>query len=429
MYYTDNNMEQEREKLFNEVWEEPLTTVAKRYGVSDNGLRKRCIKLQIPLPPNGYWAKLKAGKTVPEKPSLLPLVNDRILGKYRNLEQLLNIETLDKINESFNDNKDIDMSQFLKPDVREKLDNWIKSICVKKSNYNKNNPLIIEYQNEMKYRKARDDEHQFRDIFRYSYSISIISSRNKIEYRENKPVLDICVSQHHIERALAIVAVLIELVEELGGRVYVQQENKDNTIIKLYDHSFSFKLREIMQKRRSLLSTDQNNYSAFRPLYEKIPSGIFEIEISDIDNYWNKSTTMNSCKFEDTNNHLLENQFSSILNFLMKEAIRLEIQKIEIEKLNEEKMIEERNIREMEKRRINRKKVFDNIETQMEKWNKSKELLLFADELEGVILDFSDDLSRKLISDYASLVRKKAESINPIEDIINEVKGILDENE
>ena len=29
----------ERTKLFDEVWNEPMTIVAKRYGVSDNGLR------------------------------------------------------------------------------------------------------------------------------------------------------------------------------------------------------------------------------------------------------------------------------------------------------------------------------------------------------------------------------------------------------
>lgn len=65
----------------------------------------------------------------------------------------------------------------------------------------------------------------------------------------------------------------------------------------------------------------------------------------------------------------------------------------------------------------------------MEKWNKSKELLLFADELEEVIIDFSDDLSRKLLSDYISLIRKRADSINPIEDIILEARSLIDENE
>ena len=58
-----------RETLYKEIWEEPVTTVAKRYNLSDNGLRKVCKKLEIPIPPAGYWAKVRAGKTV-SKPDL-----------------------------------------------------------------------------------------------------------------------------------------------------------------------------------------------------------------------------------------------------------------------------------------------------------------------------------------------------------------------
>jgi hypothetical protein len=52
----------ERAKLYAEVWTDPVCTVAKRYGISDVALAKNCRKLGIPLPPRGYWAKLKAGK-------------------------------------------------------------------------------------------------------------------------------------------------------------------------------------------------------------------------------------------------------------------------------------------------------------------------------------------------------------------------------
>jgi hypothetical protein len=59
----------QREKLFNEVWTTPVTKLAKGYGLSDVGLRKICIALDVPLPPRGYWAKLAAGKKIP-KPAL-----------------------------------------------------------------------------------------------------------------------------------------------------------------------------------------------------------------------------------------------------------------------------------------------------------------------------------------------------------------------
>lgn len=54
----------DRETLYKEVWMVSVTEVAKRYGVSDVAIRKVCQSLDIPTPPVGYWAKLRAGKTV-----------------------------------------------------------------------------------------------------------------------------------------------------------------------------------------------------------------------------------------------------------------------------------------------------------------------------------------------------------------------------
>src|SRR3569833_2191675 len=61
----------EREILYEEVWAEPVVAVAKRYGISDVGLRKICKRLGVPLPPLGHWAKVQAGRKVtrPNLPS------------------------------------------------------------------------------------------------------------------------------------------------------------------------------------------------------------------------------------------------------------------------------------------------------------------------------------------------------------------------
>ena len=58
-----------RQELFDLVWSEPTRTIAKRYGISDVGLAKVCRRVDILLPPRGYWAKVAAGKRV-KKPSL-----------------------------------------------------------------------------------------------------------------------------------------------------------------------------------------------------------------------------------------------------------------------------------------------------------------------------------------------------------------------
>jgi hypothetical protein len=64
------DVEFERESLYREVWSSPISTLAKKYGLSDNGLRKVCVALAIPLPARGYWAKAAAGHqlTIPALP-------------------------------------------------------------------------------------------------------------------------------------------------------------------------------------------------------------------------------------------------------------------------------------------------------------------------------------------------------------------------
>ncbi len=63
-----------RESLYEEVWAEPVSKVAPRYGISDVALGKLCRMYKIPLPPRGYWAKLNAGHS--PKKLLLPAAKE-----------------------------------------------------------------------------------------------------------------------------------------------------------------------------------------------------------------------------------------------------------------------------------------------------------------------------------------------------------------
>jgi hypothetical protein len=60
----------DREKLYEQVWSQPIRKLAPEYGVSDVALAKTCRKLQIPRPGRGYWAKLTAGQRVGRRPPL-----------------------------------------------------------------------------------------------------------------------------------------------------------------------------------------------------------------------------------------------------------------------------------------------------------------------------------------------------------------------
>src|SRR5579864_8601997 len=63
-----------REELYKDVWEQPLTKLQAKYGISNVAIGKACRKLKIPLPGRGYWAKLAAGHRVKQQP--LPELKD-----------------------------------------------------------------------------------------------------------------------------------------------------------------------------------------------------------------------------------------------------------------------------------------------------------------------------------------------------------------
>lgn len=58
----------ERRKLYEQVWSVPGSQLAAEYGISDVGLAKACKRHNIPRPPRGYWARLRAGQRVRKTP-------------------------------------------------------------------------------------------------------------------------------------------------------------------------------------------------------------------------------------------------------------------------------------------------------------------------------------------------------------------------
>ena len=58
----------DRAALYEQVWSQPVQDVAKSYGISGVRLGKVCRKLHVPVPPRGYWARVRNGYTVESHP-------------------------------------------------------------------------------------------------------------------------------------------------------------------------------------------------------------------------------------------------------------------------------------------------------------------------------------------------------------------------
>ena len=61
-----------RQQLLDLVWSAPMRSVAAELGLSDVGLKKAVVKAGIPIPPQGHWNRVAAGKKAPPKPALPP---------------------------------------------------------------------------------------------------------------------------------------------------------------------------------------------------------------------------------------------------------------------------------------------------------------------------------------------------------------------
>lgn len=60
----------DRERLYREVWNKPMSQVAKEYGVSSPTIGRRCRQLHIPTPPPGHRRRLANGSLVQQRPPL-----------------------------------------------------------------------------------------------------------------------------------------------------------------------------------------------------------------------------------------------------------------------------------------------------------------------------------------------------------------------
>jgi hypothetical protein len=58
----------DRVELYNDVWNQPLVKLSRKYGISHVRLGKVCRRLSVPHPGRGYWAKRAVGQTVERVP-------------------------------------------------------------------------------------------------------------------------------------------------------------------------------------------------------------------------------------------------------------------------------------------------------------------------------------------------------------------------
>jgi len=307
-----------REALYELVWSTPLTTLAKNYNISDNGLRKICIKLAIPLPKSGYWSKIKFNKLVKKIP----------LPKNTEVKQEINIAIRDK---------DV---------IIEEHPQTAYYRLIKEIENTPNLPLKVPdiLTKPHKFTKATSIYHQ---------QIKIRSRKRDWSMKvDDTNVLSINVSDKIFPRALRFIDSLVKLIEKRGYRI----EAAHSTIVTIKNHSYNIRLTE---KNKRVKRLTDNSWDSF----DRIPTGNLSLKIDH--SYPIK-------EWSDSKTKLIEDKLVDILAWLELRAKKDEVQKIESDLWHRK----QENIR-IEKEALQKKKdeelaKFETLFQTATRWHKSQ---------------------------------------------------------
>jgi hypothetical protein len=380
-----------REALYNEVWSDPVITVAKRYGMSDNGLRKHCKKLGIPLPPAGYWVKLKAGKQV-SRPAL-PKVTGEVRNHVRNyfIKYKTDIDKLTDAELAAASDELSLLSEETKAQIRE-----ICSQLQVKDQLRNPHHLIIEHQAEIVNRKKRDTELKRASLIS-NYQVNWAG----VHRNYNKPVLPITVSQSNLNRAYRILDTTMSTLEEMEGhtRVNTIYEGKDEACFHVFWSDFNFEIKEDARKKES----SKNNG-------ESQPCLVLSMSVKR----WFTNNEQLKLEYKDKDNEPLETHIGKIIYDMfviankhrVSEELREREQKRAWEEQDRQRRLEQMRKGELEEVRL--------LEQASSDWYKAEMIRKFADCLEGKINEVATEDKRDKLLRWLKWAREKADWLDPL---------------
>lgn len=314
-----------REKLYEEVWAKPVVEVAVQYGVSDVAIHKICKSLNVPVPPRGYWAKLRAGQKLKKTP--LPAANGatEIIGT-RTFEGVKAAKTSSKplafLPESERVKVLLAAQQIKMPDDNAKLHKKIAAYRSVVNEWNKNNM------------RPEGTKKGFSNYY----------------YSNRPPFLAGVISKEALPRVYRILDALYRQVESLGGTVNDDlslQIRNEHVHLEIAEAQDEFKHEITRQEAQALIvyeDAKRHNRWASEPQirkYDYVFNGRLRISIRK------------SRYFRDTDKATIESRLGDLLIELYEES---EVVRIAREKREEaaRKHEEEERLREERRDRYNK---------------------------------------------------------------------------
>ncbi|WP_132996196.1 hypothetical protein [Sporanaerobacter acetigenes] len=280
----------------------------------------------------------------------------------------------------------------------EEYTKWCQNIKVDEK-INMFNPLINKHNSEFEIRKAKE-KNKFKDYLPFSVQYRFKHER----YQDKSAVLNIDVSDEHRNRAYRFMHCFIEMVQVLGGTVFVDSRNSDNTVIRFPYGTLECSLVEKRGKYRDVKLKDAKT---MRPLYDTINTGKLIFKIHTVKS---SSKQQEEIVF-DEENLSLNNQIADIFIAIRPILIDLFKESMEIEKKQEEeydqrklKWEEEEKEEEKKKQKENKIKQQSIIVKHIKKWEQFKSIEAYVNEIKSYGEGHADDEVKKLIEMYCDYV-------------------------
>lgn len=326
-----------REDLYIEVWSQPMTKLAKKYGLSDVGLRKRCKKLRIPLPQRGHWQKSKYVKML-RRPPLPPM-------------------------------KEADMVEF---NIVKKE----KRFVGEEQNTEAQAMIAFEKLEENRIRVV----HTLRDPHQYVQQTEKILSKAKPNSYDNGILnpkvgcLDIQVSPESLSRALLIMDALIKSLEARGLKVSISNKDKRVTSVSVLDETFEFCVKEFLKQTKHELTPaekkkkEELSWYDYFPKYDYNPSGRLSLIIKTYSGDGIRKT------WTDGKKQRVENCLNAFILGLIMIAVAKKVERIE--RARREREWQERENKRVELARLRREEEerVQALEKEASAWNKSQQI-------------------------------------------------------
>lgn len=370
----------DRETLYNEVWTEPVTAVASRYGLSDVGLAKICRSLSIPLPSRGYWAKVKAGKKMGRAP--LPKLKEAPRGAVSRLVKL----PPEKVA------------------VREEARKAVARVREGVSSL----PLPEEGAVPHPLVRATSKRLHQRDGW----------PERTLLRSAPKEVLHLVVTKDALDRALSIADVLLKTMEKQGFEFEIDAE-RGMTLVKWLEPGtkMEFSLTEYVRRSRHEISpaeksAQQRYWNRSRqdssisyphiPQYDFTPTGVLTIQVGR----WP------SRSWKDTPKKQLEQRMGEVVSGILALAQETYAKEQEEERQREARRRAVAHYEFLTKRRADELESFKQLEVQASNWERASRLRAYLDAVEQQAKaagEVSTDMS-----EWLAWARAKADWLDPL---------------